>query len=63
MKWTPLIIGLTVAYFLLASITTFDVRMTQAKRQGILPPDEPMLPKWVIVFYWLEWESCSYYCT
>jgi hypothetical protein len=55
MQWTPLIIGLTVAYFILASITTFDIRMIQAKRAGVLPPDEPMLPTWVNLLYWLEW--------
>lgn len=55
MEWTPLIIALTVAYFLVASITTFDIRMTQAKRQGALPPDEPMLPAWVALFAWLQW--------
>ena len=55
MDWTPLIIGLTIAYFIVASITTFDLRMTQAKRQGTLPPDEPMLPAWVGVFDWLQW--------
>lgn len=55
MQWTPLIIGLTVAYFLVASITTFDIRLNQAKRQGILPIDEPTLPGWVSVLYWLQW--------
>ena len=55
MEWTPLIIVLTVAYFLVASITTFDLRMIQAKRDGRLPPDEPMLPKWIVVFDWLQW--------
>jgi len=55
MEWTPLIIGLTVAYFLVTSITTFDIRLNQAKRQGILPPDEPTLPAWVSVLYWVQW--------
>jgi hypothetical protein len=55
MQWTPLIIGLTVAYFLVASITTFDIRLIQAKRDGILPPGEPMLPTWVGVFAWMQW--------
>lgn len=44
MKWTPLIIGLTLAYFFVASISTFDLRLTQARRDGTLPPDEPTLP-------------------
>ncbi len=50
MEWTPLIIGLTVAYFLVASVSTFDLRLTQAKRDGTLAPDEPTLPSWVVVF-------------
>ena len=52
---TPLIIALTVAYFLVASVTTFDIRMIQAKREGTLPPDEPMPPAWVAVLYWMQW--------
>jgi hypothetical protein len=55
MQWTPLIICLTIAYFFVASISTFDLRLTQAKRDGALPPDEPDLPKWVVVFDWLMW--------
>ena len=55
MTWTPLIIGLTVAYFIVASVTTFDIRMYQAKRDGLLPPDEPMLPAWVGIFAWMQW--------
>lgn len=52
---TPTLIGLTVAYGIISSITTFDIRLIQAKRNGTLPPDEPDLPKWVAALYWLEW--------
>jgi hypothetical protein len=55
MQWTPLIIGLTVAYFITTSITTFDIRLVQAKKDGTLPPDQPMLPGWVSSLYWLQW--------
>jgi hypothetical protein len=55
MEWTPLIVGLTIAYFLVASVTTFDLRLTQAKRQGTLPPDEASLPEWVGLFAWMQW--------
>jgi hypothetical protein len=48
----PIIITLTVAYFLVSSIVTFDNRMNQAKKQGNLPPDEPLPPAWVVTFYW-----------
>ena len=34
MEWSPLIVGLTIAYFLVAAVTTFDIRLTQAKRTG-----------------------------
>lgn len=54
MKWSPAIIALTVAYFLVASVTTFDIRLTQAKRDGGLPPDEPTLPPWVAGLYWVQ---------
>lgn len=55
MQWTPLIIGLTITYFIVAAITTLDLRMTKAKQEGIVPPDQPLLPGWVAVFHWLEW--------
>lgn len=49
------VILLTIAYGIFASITTFDIRIIQAKKNGILSPEEPMLPKWVSLIYWLEW--------
>jgi hypothetical protein len=55
MAWTPLIIGLTVAYFIVASITTFDIRVTQAKRDGTYPTGDPPLPSWIGVFAWIQW--------
>lgn len=55
MQWTPLIIGLTVAYFVAASIDTFDTRLIQARRDGTLPPDQPLLPGWTIVFTVAMW--------
>jgi len=55
MEWTPLIIGLTVAYFIVASITTFDIRVTQAKREGTYPPGDPPLPSWIGIFAWMQW--------
>jgi hypothetical protein len=55
MQWSPLLIGLTIAYFLAASITTFDIRLIQTRRDGSLPPDEPMLPAWTGIFGYLMW--------
>jgi hypothetical protein len=55
MEWTPLIIGLTVACLLFACISTFDLRLTQAKRDGYLPPNEQTLPNWVGIFDLLMW--------
>jgi hypothetical protein len=52
---SPTLIGLTVAYGVISSITTFDIRLIQAKKNGTLPADEPSLPKWVAALYWLEW--------
>lgn len=45
---------LIIIYFLLASITTFDMRLTQAKMVGELS-DDIALPKWVALLYWFEW--------
>jgi hypothetical protein len=55
MTWTPSLIGLTIAYFIVASITTFDIRMIQAKRDGSLPSDEPLPPPWIGIFAYLQW--------
>ena len=50
---TTLII-LIIAFVITSSITTFDKRLTQAKRIGDLPPDEPSLPSWVALVYWIH---------
>lgn len=49
---STIIILLTVVYFIIASITTFDIRINQAITQG---EDEIPLPLWVAIFYWLLW--------
>ncbi len=48
------LIILTIAFAITSSITTFDKRLVQAKREGILPPDEPSLPSWVAFIYWIH---------
>lgn len=53
MEWTPLIIGLTIAYFMAASVTTFIIRVKQAQRLGEY--DDQPLPSWVAVFIWMQW--------
>lgn len=55
MQFTSITLILTIAYFLVASITTFDIRLIQAKKSGTLPQDEPELPAWIGIFAWLEW--------
>lgn len=45
---------LTIAFAITSSIITFDKRLIQAKREGILPPDEPSLPSWVAFIYWIH---------
>lgn len=52
---SPIVIIITVLYAITSAITTFDIRMTQAKRNGSLPSDEPMLPKWVALVFWVDW--------
>jgi len=52
---SPVLIALTVIYGLTSSITVFDKRMIQARRDGTLPDDEPMLPPWVGLVGWVHW--------
>lgn len=52
---STVIIVLTVLYFICESISTFDIRLIQAKRNGTLPPDEPLLPAWTAIFIWIGW--------
>ena len=47
-----MIVLLLVLYGICASITTFDTRLIQAKLQD---SNESQLPKWVAIFYWIEW--------
>ena len=52
---SPVVIIITILYFITSAITTFDIRMTQAKRRGDLPQNEPMLPSWINIVFWLDW--------
>ena len=52
---SPLILAITIVLFLSESITTFDVRVLQAKRRGALPANQPVLPQWVAILHWLNW--------
>jgi len=51
---SPLFIGLTVALFISSAITTFDKRLNQAKAQSELPAEQPTLPGWVSLLYWVN---------
>lgn len=51
---SPLLLWLTIAFFVVASVVTFDKRLTQAKKAGVLPDDEPSLPQWVGVFFIID---------
>jgi len=46
---------LAIAFVITSSITTFDKRLIQARRDGTLPPDEPLLPSWVGLIGWIHW--------
>lgn len=52
---SPVLIALTIAYFVVASVATFDMRMIQAKRDGTLPSDELLPSSWVGLFYYMMW--------
>lgn len=51
---SPIILILTILYFITSAITTFDIRMQQGVKKGTLPLDEPMLPNWVAYIFWLD---------
>jgi len=51
---STIFIILTIAFAITSSITTFDKRLIQAKREGVLPSDQPMLPSWVSFIYWIH---------
>lgn len=58
MEWAPYSLTkliLAIAYFTVASVDTFDTRLIQAKRDGRLPPDQQMLPEWIVIFTWIMW--------
>jgi hypothetical protein len=52
---SPLLITLAVVLFFSSSITTFDIRIIQAKKHGSLPPEHPDLPAWVFLFHVLDY--------
>lgn len=49
--YSPTVLILTVIYYFAASITTFDIRLIQAKRTG---SRVPMLPSWVAIFIFIH---------
>lgn len=52
---SPWVLGITITLFVTGSITTFDIRLNQAKISGVLPPEEPTLPQWVAFLYWVHY--------
>ncbi|MGY8911175.1 MAG: hypothetical protein ACKVIG_15140 [Flavobacteriales bacterium] len=51
---SPIILTLSILYLIFSSITTFGVRITQAKKNGTWDENEPDLPNWTSIFYWLD---------
>lgn len=49
---SPIIIILTIIYFFSSAIETFDIRLVQARKEGI---EVEELPQWVALLYWLNW--------
>ncbi len=45
------IFALTIAFAITSSITIFDTRLTRARKEGIIPDNEPMCPPWVLYIY------------
>ena len=44
---------LTILFFITASVVVLDNRLIRAKKMGEIPFDEPSLPPWVAVVYWV----------
>ena len=51
---SPLILFLTIIYFIISSVTTFGIRITQSKKNGTWDNNQPDLPRWTNIFYVLE---------
>jgi len=49
-----LFIILTIVFVIASSIAVFDTQLNRAKRRGELPPDEPTLPSWIALIYWIQ---------
>ncbi len=54
---SPIYIGILVVYFICESISTFDTRIIQAKKNGFLRNDEAIVPEWTGLFAILGWLS------
>lgn len=52
---SPIVIILTIIYFICESITTYDTRLIQAQRDGFSQENETMLPTWVGFFVFIGW--------
>ena len=49
---SPIIIILTIVYFIASAVETLDIRIIQAQRDGL---DIESLPRWIGLVYWLCW--------
>ena len=52
---SPIYIVLLLVYFICESISTFDTRIIQAKKNGFLREDEAIVPQWTGIFAILGW--------
>jgi len=52
---SPVVVLLTVIYFITSSISVFDTRVHQALRNGTYPPEDPIPPDWVGAMTILHW--------
>ncbi len=48
-----ILILLVILFFLSLSIILFDLDLAKAKKFGDIPTNEPNLPKWTLLFYWI----------
>ena len=49
---SPVLIILTIIFFIVSSVKIFDTRLIQAKKSGIISVTDPSSPGWIALFYW-----------
>ena len=52
---SPIVIITTILYVIFESVATYDARLIQWKKSGMISQNTPTPPKWTGIFVWLGW--------